>query len=271
MCNPLLPVTGEIVEIIEESNDVKTFRVKSENPMNQLPGQCAMVSIFGVGEAIFSISSSPNRDLVDFSIKKTGKLTDVLHTLEEGAKIGVRGPYGNHFPYEDLKGKNLLFIGGGIGLAPLRSLIEYVLDNKSEYGDINLIYGSRTPEDLIFREDIFNRWPSIENFNVNLAVDNESPNWDGYVGFVPSYLKELAPTPKDTVAITCGPPIMIKFVLQTLEELGFKDDQVVTTLEFKMKCGIGKCGRCNIDEKYVCQDGPVFYLKELNEMKDDFC
>jgi len=272
MCkNPLVPVNGKVIEIISESKDVKTFRVKPETEINQLPGQCAMISLFGIGEAIFSISSPPNRELLDFSIKRTGKLTDILHQIEEGQQVGIRGPYGNYFPAEDMKGKNLLFIGGGIGLAPLRSLIEYALDNKDDYENIQLIYGARTPEDLIFRKDIFEKWPRMDNFTVNLAVDVESPSWDGYVGFVPQYLEELAPTPENTVAITCGPPIMIKFVLNTLEKLGFRDEQVVTTLEYKMKCGIGKCGRCNIDEKYVCKDGPVFYLKELKQMKNDFC
>lgn len=270
MCkNPLVPINGKVVEIINESRDVKTFRVKPESEIKHLPGQCAMLSLFGIGEAIFSISSSPNRELLDFSIKKTGKVTDVLHEIEEGQQLGIRGPYGNHFPAEEIKGKNLLFVGGGIGLAPLRSLIEYALDNRKDYGKLRLIYGSRTPEDLIFHKDIFEKWPR-DDFEVNLTVDAESPNWNGYVGYVPQYLEELAPSPKDTVAITCGPPIMIKYVLQTLERLGFKEDQVVTTLEYKMKCGVGKCGRCNIDDKYVCKDGPVFYLKELNQLKGEF-
>ncbi|WP_353893986.1 FAD/NAD(P)-binding protein [Proteinivorax hydrogeniformans] len=267
--NPLVPVNGEVIEIIEESKDVKTFRVKPEKDINHLPGQCAMLSLFGVGEAIFSISSPPKRDYLDFSIKKTGKVTDILHQIEEGQQLGIRGPYGNHFPFEEIKGKDLLFIGGGIGLAPLRSLIKYALDNRDDYGNLQLIYGSRTPEDLIFERDIYKNWPS-DTFKVNLAVDVESPGWDGFVGFVPQYLEELAPDPKNTVAITCGPPIMIKFVLQTLEKLGFSEEQVITTLEYKMKCGVGKCGRCNIDDQYVCKDGPVFYLKELKQLKGEF-
>ncbi|OWZ84340.1 FAD/NAD(P)-binding protein [Natranaerobius trueperi] len=268
--NPLVPINAEVTEIIKESEDVKTFRVKPEQDLNHLPGQCAMLSLFGVGEAIFSITSPPKRDYLEFSIKRVGKVTEALHDIEEGQQLGIRGPYGNHFPIENLKGKNLLFIGGGIGLAPLRSLVKYALDNKEDYGDMQLIYGARTPQDLIFERDIFDYWPNEDDFKVNLSVDVESPGWDGFVGFVPQYLEELQPTPENTVAITCGPPIMIKFVLQTLERLGFSEDQVVTTLEYKMKCGVGKCGRCNIDDQYVCKDGPVFYLSELNQLKGEF-
>ncbi|ACB86213.1 FAD/NAD(P)-binding protein [Natranaerobius thermophilus] len=272
MCNnnPLIPVSAKVKEIITESNDVKTFRVEPEEKIEHMPGQCAMLSLFGVGEALFSISSPPEREYLDFSIKRVGQVTEALHNIEEGQELGIRGPYGNHFPVNDLKGKNLLFIGGGIGLAPLRSLIKYSLDHKEDYGDLQLIYGARTPEDLIFERDIYENWPQEDNFQVNLSVDVESPGWDGFVGFVPQYLEELVPSPENTVAITCGPPIMIKFVLQTLERLGFKDDQIVTTLEYKMKCGVGKCGRCNIDDQYVCKDGPVFYLKELNQLKAEF-
>jgi NAD(P)H-flavin reductase len=270
--NPLIPVKAEVINIINESKDVKTFQVKPEISINQMPGQCAMLSLFGIGEALFSITSPPGRDYLEFSIKRIGKLTEALHQMEIGAEIGFRGPYGNHFPVEDLKGKNLLFIGGGIGLAPLRSLIQYALDNREEYpGKFHLVYGARSVEDLIYKRDIFDYWPKEKDFQADISVDVENPDWKGFVGFVPQYLEKLSPNPENTIAVTCGPPIMIKFVLQTLEKLGFKPDQIVTTLEYKMKCGIGKCGRCNLDEHYLCKDGPVFYLSDLNKIKNDFC
>ncbi|SDY33581.1 FAD/NAD(P)-binding protein [Tindallia californiensis] len=269
--NPLMPINAEVINIISESSDVKTFQLRPETPLDHMPGQCAMISLLGIGEALFSITSPPGRDYMEFSIKRVGKLTEVLHQLEPGQTVGIRGPYGNNFPVERIKGKKLLFIGGGIGLAPLRSLIQYTLDRPEEYPDAKqLIYGARSTDDLIFERDIFDQWPKENNFQINLSVDVESPGWDGFVGFVPQYLEELSPDPSDTVAVTCGPPIMIKFVLQTLEKIGFKPEQIVTTLEYKMKCGVGKCGRCNLDEFYVCKDGPVFYLSDLNQMKNDF-
>ncbi len=270
--NPLVPVKGKVVNIRDETPDIKTFEIKPPSDFpKHFPGQCAMISVFGTGEALFSISSPPQEDHLEFSIKKIGKVTEQLHSIEQGQEIGIRGPYGNGFPVEKVKGKNLLFIGGGIGLAPLRSLIKYVLYNKEDYGNCQLIYGARTPEDLAFKEDIFENWSKNNDINVNLSVDVESSDWgswDGYVGFVPQYLEELAPSPENTIAFTCGPPIMIKFVVEALEKLGFEPYQVVTTLEYKMKCGVGKCGRCNIGEKYVCKDGPVFTLEELQRLEE---
>jgi NAD(P)H-flavin reductase len=271
MCeNPLVPINGEIVEIITESGTVKTFRIKPKTAIEFTPGQCVMLSLFGVGEAIFSISSGPGSPYLDLSIKQTGKVTDALHQLDVGQQIGIRGPYGNGFPMADLEGKNLLFIGGGIGLAPLRPVILAALADRASYGKIQLIYGCRTPDELIFKDDIFTKWPKEADFQVDLTVDAECPEWDGCVGFVPQHLEKLAPTPDNTVALTCGPPIMIKFVLQALEKLGFTPEQIITTLEYKMKCGIGQCGRCNIGEKYVCKDGPVFYLSEIKDLQGEF-
>lgn len=270
--NPLIPISGKVVNIITESNDVKTFQINPQIPLNHMPGQCAMLSLLGIGEALFSITSPPGLDYLEFSIKRVGKLTEALHQLEVGDEIGIRGPYGNGFPVEGLVGKNLLFIGGGIGLAPLRSLVQYTLNNRDQYSEnFQLVYGARSVDDLIFERDIFENWPKEKDFGVNISVDVSNPKWEGFVGYVPQYLEQLSPNPENTVAITCGPPIMIKFVLQTLEKLGFSPEQIVTTLEYKMKCGIGKCGRCNLDEHYLCSDGPVFYLSELQKIKNDFC
>ena len=190
--------------------------------------------------------------------------------LQVGDEITVRGPYGNHFPVEDkLKGKNLLFIAGGIGLAPLRSVINYVLDNRADYGTVDILYGSRSADDLVQLKEIQEVWMKAEGVNVYLTIDREQEGWDGHVGFVPSYLKEIGFDTNKT-ALVCGPPIMIKFVLAGLEELGFSREQVYTTLELRMKCGIGKCGRCNIGSKYVCKDGPVFRCDEIDELPAEY-
>ena len=197
-------------------------------------------------------------------------LTEYLHSLSVGDEIAIRGPYGNHFPVEDkLKGKDLLFIAGGIGLAPLRSVINYVFDNRDDYGKVDILYGSRSKDDLVALREIQEVWAKQKDTNVYLTIDREQEGWDGHVGFVPSYLKEIGFDTNKT-ALICGPPIMIKFVLQGLTELGFSKEQVYTTLELRMKCGVGKCGRCNIGSKYVCKDGPVFRCDEVDELPDEY-
>jgi len=199
-------------------------------------------------------------------------LTDYLHSLEVGDQITVRGPYGNNFPVEtELKGKDLLFIAGGIGLAPLRSVINYVLDNRDNYGKVDILYGSRSADDLVQLKEIQEVWMNTPGVNVYLTIDRPQDGWTGNVGFVPSYLKELNfAAEANKVALVCGPPIMIKFVLAALKEMGFKDEQVYTTLELRMKCGVGKCGRCNIGSKYVCKDGPVFRFDEIDELPNEY-
>lgn len=270
----LIPKIGVITEITQQTPDVKTFRVNAPEGgkvFEHLPGQCAMISVPGVGEAMFSITSSPtNKDYQEFSIKKCGVLTDYLHTMEVGEELTVRGPYGNNFPVEtELKGKNLLFIAGGIGLAPLRSVINYVIDNRENYGTVDILYGSRSMDDLVGLKEIQEVWAKEEGINVYLTIDREQEGWNGHVGFVPSFLKELG-FENNKTALVCGPPIMIKFVLQALEEMGFSKEQVYTTLELRMKCGVGKCGRCNIGSKYVCKDGPVFRCDEIDELPDEY-
>ncbi len=270
----LIPQVGVIRKITQETPDVRSFIVTSPEGgrlFGQMPGQCAMVCAPGVGEAMFSITSSPTEtDYHEFSIKECGELTSYLHGLREGDQILVRGPYGNHFPVEDVyKGRDLLFIAGGIGLAPLRSVINYCLANRGDYGKIDILYGSRSKADLVKLEEIRQVWEKAPDTKVWLTIDREDPEWDGHVGFVPSYLTEIGFS-TDKTAIICGPPIMIKFCLQNLEQLGFSRDQVYTTLELRMKCGIGKCGRCNIGSKYVCKDGPVFRCDEIDQLPDEY-
>ena len=270
----LIPKIGVITDIRRDTPDVKTFRVvgtDGKKPFKHLPGQCAMVSVPGVGECMFSITSSPtNKEYMEFSIKKCGCVTEVIHSLEVGQQITVRGPYGKNFPVEgDFKGKDLLFIAGGIGLAPLRSVINYVRHYRNNYGKVVIVYGARSMDDLVDIEEIRNEWEKEPNFEVYLTIDRPQDGWNGHVGFVPAYVKELG-LDSTMTAVLCGPPIMIKFTLSGLLELGFEKSRVYTTLELRMKCGVGKCGRCNIGSKYVCKDGPVFRCDEVDEMPDEY-
>jgi len=271
--NPYLPQLAVIEKVIEETWDTKTFQVRFKDErlretFTYQPGQFQEVSVFGVGESTFCLASTPTRPgFIEFSVKKLGTVTTALHELEEGAVVGIRGPFGNWFPYQEWKGKNLIFIGGGIGMAPMRSILNFCLDNRSDYGDIMTIYGARSPGDLCYKHE-FDDWR--KSSELYLTVDKGDETWRGNEGFVPAYLMDIAPKPTNAVAITCGPPIMIKFVLQNLEQLGFTDEQIYTTLEMKMKCGIGKCGRCNIGTKFVCLDGPVFSYAEIRGLPPEF-
>ncbi len=270
----LIPSIGVITDIRKDTPDVKTFRVvglDGKKLFEHMPGQCAMLSIPGIGEAMFSITSSPtNTEFMEFSIKKCGCVTSWLHQAEVGQQITVRGPYGNGFPVEDaFKGKNMLFIAGGIGLAPLRSVINYIRSNRANYGTVDIVYGARSMDDLVDINEIQTEWVNEKDFNVYLTIDREQEGWNGHVGFVPAYVKEVN-IPTDRTAVLCGPPIMIKFTLQALLELGFDKTQVYTTLEFRMKCGVGKCGRCNVGDKYICKDGPVFRMDSLEELPSEY-
>ena len=268
--NPFRPELATIQDIIQETSNILTFRVvlNDEQKMREFsfqPGQAGQLSVFGVGESTFVINSPPTRkDYLQFSVMRTGEVTQRLHQLNIGDQIGVRAPLGNGFPVDELKAHDILFIAGGIGMAPLRTLLLYMLDNRQDYGDIMVIYGARSPEDLCYTYE-FDEWRA-GGVRLVLTVDREFPGWKERVGFVPTVLTEEAPSSYNCKAITCGPPIMIKFVLIGLKRLDFEDHQIITTLEKRMKCGIGICGRCNIGTKYVCVDGPVFSYEELRRM-----
>ena len=276
----LIPQIGIITDIREETPDVKTFRVNAPEGgklFEHMPGQCAMLCVPGVSEGMFSITSSPtNKEYQEFSIKRCGMLTEMLHSLEVGSEITVRGPYGNNFPVDTvLKGKDLVFIAGGIGLAPLRSVINYVIDNRADYGKVDIIYGSRSADDLVQLKEIREVWMNTPGINVHLTIDREQEGWTGHVGFVPTFVKELGESGQvefgiNTISLICGPPIMIKFVLGALGDMGVSKTQIYTTLELRMKCGVGKCGRCNIGSKYVCKDGPVFRFDEIDELPPEY-
>lgn len=272
----LVPMICRIEKVIQETPDIRTYRLKIKNDglmekFTWMPGQFVEFSLLGSGECTFCIASSATRKgYFDCSIKRAGVVTADIHTqLDEGDDIGIRGPYGNWFPLEELKGKNLLFVGGGIGLAPLRSLIQYCIDNRSDYRDFTILYGARTSADLCYKDEI-KEWQDNKTLKVILTIDKPEDSWTTNVGVVPKILEEVVkPAIENTKVITCGPPIMIKFTLQALKKLGFEDQNIITTLEKRMKCGVGICGRCNIGTKYVCIDGPVFTYAQLKELPSE--
>lgn len=266
--NVYLPHIVVIDKIIDETPTIRTFRFnfkdeKLHSGFDFESGQFAELSVFGIGEATFCITSSPTRrDHLECTVNRVGMVTRALHRISVGDEIGFRGPYGNSFPMESLKGKNLLFIGGGIGLAPLRSLIWNVLDHREDYAKVHIIYGARTPVDLCFKYDL-DTWQRDKTVELITTIDREHEDWKGRVGLVPQVLEQVGPSAKDAVAIVCGPPIMIRFTFPVLDKLGFTPEQMITTLEKRMKCGVGKCGRCNIGDLYVCRDGPVFTYEQI--------
>lgn len=276
--DPYRPRPARIENIVVESRarDTRTFELAFLEPVDAedfkySPGQFAELSVFGAGEAPISISSSPGSSLLQFCVKRVGLVTQAIHNLGVGNLIGVRGPYGSGFPVGGMEGRDLVFVAGGIGLAPLRALINFVLDpaNRHDFGGVNIIYGARTPGDLLFKRDL-KAWAAREDVQYHETVGRADEDYPGRVGLVPALLKEISPSPENAVAVTCGPPIMIKFVLPLLAELGFPADGIFTTLEMRMKCGIGKCGRCNLGHKYVCVDGPVFSLAELRDLPEEY-
>ena len=277
MDNIYKPELVEIKDIIDETPDIKTFRLQFKNPELQnnftfKAGQFAEYSVFGEGECTFCIASSPTRpEYLECSFKLAGKTTSAMTKLNVGDTMGLRGPYGNSFPLEQMKGKNIVFIAGGIGLAPVRCIIWNVLDLRDQFKDITIIYGARTVADLVYKNELEN-WKSMSGIKTVVTVDpgGEIPGWNGEIGFVPSIVEKVSPSGSNTVAIICGPPIMIKYTFPVLEKLGFKEDNIITTLENRMKCGLGKCGRCNIGSVYVCKDGPVFSYKELKSLPQEY-
>jgi len=271
----MIPEMAVIQDIRQVTWDTLLFEVLIDDggrgrTFPYLPGQFAEISVLGVGECPISITSTATRSgPLQFAIREVGGVTHALHNLQVGDRIGIRGPLGNSFPVEEMKGRDIFFIAGGIGLAPLRGLINYVLDNRADYGKVDIVYGARSPDLLCFAEE-FDQWAGAPGTDLHLTVDAQAPGWSGRVGFVPTVVKDLGLSPDNRIAVTCGPPIMIKFVLTELAASGYPDEQVITTLELKMKCGVGKCGRCNIGPVYVCQDGPVFKLSELRQLPGEY-
>lgn len=276
--NPYLPYPARIEDIKIETEDgkLKTFKLVFEDEAiketwNHIPGQFAMLSLMGKGEIPIGIASSPTeKGYLLFTVFRTGKVTNFLHQLDKGARIGVRGPLGNGFPVTDeLKGKNIVIIAGGFAFTTLRATLLYLLANRDDYGKITVIYGARSPGMLLYKEEL-DSWQKRDDLDLYVTVDREAPGWTGLVGFVPTITEQVSPSPKEAAALICGPPIMIKFTMPPLEKAGWKDDQVYLSLENRMKCGLGVCGHCNVGPVYVCKDGPVFKRSELKRLPVEY-
>jgi NAD(P)H-flavin reductase len=273
--NPYRPYVGTLVGVRDLATDIRLFQVELSDPaaregFTYQPGQFAFVSAFGTGEAPFCLTSTVRRGpALEFAVNKVGTVTAALHRLGEGDTIGVRGPFGNWFPLSYMAGKDVLLLGGGIGGAPLRPVIHTILDNRADYGQLTILWAARQPSLLIFTKE-YDEWQAAPDTALHLTVDQGDETWSGNVGLITELLEQVAPSAHNAVAVVCGPPVMIKFALLTLEKLGFAPDQMIVTLEAKMKCGMGKCGRCNMGEKYVCLDGPVFSYAEVSQFLESF-
>ncbi len=272
--NPYLPEIATVVQIIQETSNIKTFRLRFDDTAVQesfsfAPGQVGQLGVFGIGESTFAITSRPSeKEFIQFSVMRAGEVTKALHNLSEGDKVGIRAPMGCGFPVQDWKGKRILFVMGGIGSAALKATIEYTLEHREDYQGVSILYGATAPQNFTYQEDI-KIWEARPDVDLTQTIDRECDGWQCEVGLVPAILEKMNPDPADSIAVLCGPPIMIKFSLMSFRKLGFTDEQTYTTLEKRMKCGIGICGRCNVGPKYVCVDGPVFTMAELGELPDE--
>ncbi len=280
MRNPYLPYPVRIESLVTETEDrnLKTFKFvflnkEDEESFKYIPGQFAELSVPGQGEIPIGIASSPTeKGFIMFTVNKVGKVSSYMHNMQVGDIMGVRGPLGNWYPWETLEGKNIVIIGGGFAFTTLRSSIEYMLqpENRSRFGKIDVVYGARTPGLLLYKDQLA-AWEQRDDINMHITVDSTNdPNWKYNVGFVPAVTKEKAPSAENSYAIICGPPIMIKFTLPVLTELGFPPERIISSLEMRMKCGIGICGRCNLGTEYVCKDGPVFTLEKLSQLPNEY-
>ena len=277
MLNVYKPELMKVIETRQQTPDVKSVKLSFRDPARAGEfsfhvGQFGLFSIFGYGESTFNICSSSNwKDHLEFCFRKVGRVTEALWRLEEGDIIGFRGPYGNGYPTEDWKGKNLIFLGGGIAMPPIRCAVWYALENRSDYGNITIVYGARTVADLVYVDEL-DQWAKHPNVRVIQCVDpgGETPDWKGEIGFVPHVFERANVPAQNSVALVIGPPIMIKNTLPILDRLGIAHDAVFTSLENRMKCGCGKCGRCNVGSFYVCKEGPVLSMAQLDRLPKDY-
>lgn len=266
--NLYIPMVASITDIIDETPDTKTFRLVFDDKdyaktFSWEPGQFVEVTVFGAGEAPIGFSSDPlEKSFFELTVVKRGKVTGAMHRLKVGDKVGIRGPLGNCWPLEAIKGRDLVIVSGGCGLAPLRPAILRILADRSSYGDFWLLYGARTPADRDFVYDL-ELWEAREDMHLLQTVDVPDENWQGNVGVVTTLFEKIKIDPKSAVAFTCGPPIMIKFATIALQRMGISEDRIVMSLERYMKCGVGKCGHCCVNHVYICTEGPVFTYKDL--------
>ena len=279
MSNPYLPLPMRLEKNFIETEDknIRTFTLtfvnkEDEQAFQYMPGQFAEICVYGKGEAPFGIASSPTEPgKLVFSVMKVGKVTTALHEMPEGTLLGVRGPLGNYYPLEEIEGKDLVIVGGGFAYTTLRSTIAYILNekNRARFGKLTVIYGARNPGLFLYKDEIA-EWQKRDDIEFITTIDREVPGWTGRVGFIPAVTEQVAPSADNAYAIVCGPPVMIKFTLPVLEKLGFPADRIVNSLENRMKCGIGMCGRCNVGNKFVCKDGPVFTLAQLQKLPGEY-
>lgn len=265
-----LPSPAEIIRAEQLTKMEKLFEIRLKNgrDLGHQPGQFVEVSLFGIGEAPISISSSPTqKGSFELAVRAVGNVTKALHSLSSGASLGIRGPFGKGFPVEELKGKDILFVAGGIGLVPLRSLINYVLDNRPAYGRVLVLFGAKTPAEQLFLEDLA-RWRASKEMEYLETVDRSDGQWQGNVGVITTLFRKISIDPKKTVAVIVGPPIMYRFAILEAQAKGIPDDQLIVSLERRMKCGVGKCGHCQINNLYVCQEGPVFNYAKIKDVKE---
>ncbi len=268
-----MPIPARITAVTTLTSQEKLFTIElpHELSLNHEPGQFVQVSVFGVGEAPISITSSPSRSNGTFElcIRKVGDLTNVIHRMERGALLGIRGPFGRGFPIERFRGKDLLFVCGGLGMAPLRSLVNEVLDDRGNYGRVILLYGARQPADLLFQDELA-EWQARDDVEVHLTVDCPDEGWNRCVGVITRLFPEVAVDARNTVAVVVGPPVMYRFVLKELKKLRIPKGNIWFSFERRMKCGVGKCGHCQLNHVYTCQSGPSFNFAELEFLEEAF-
>lgn len=267
---PFIPQVCQVIDIIEETSDVKTFRLSTldgKRPFDSKPGQLGMFSFMSEGECMFAISGT-GEDYCEFTVKRVGRVTEQLHALEVGAQVGLRGPYGNWFPYDSCRGKDMLFIGGGIGMPPVRSFLLYCINHRKDYGHIDYVYSASTYEDLVCKEDLFENWKNVPDMDVHVSVyhgSDEHPEIPE--SYTAPFLESLGlPVTDNSAAVVCGGPSLYRTCCESLAKMGYTPGQIITTLEMRMKCGVGKCGRCNIGSHFICLDGPVFTRAEIAAM-----
>jgi sulfite reductase subunit B len=263
------PATVDDVKPMTAMENFFSFRLDSGKELGHMPGQFAEVSIPGVGEAPISISSSPTRkESFEMVVRNVGNVSGAMHHLGAGDKVYIRGPFGTTFPVDDaMKGQDILFICGGIGLVPVRSAIQYVLDNRDDYGRVMILFGAKTPRDRLFTDE-FDQWRSAKNVTLLETVDHRDEGWSGPEGVITTLMPLVKIDESRTIAIICGPPIMYKFVITELLKVKLRADQIYLSLERHMKCGVGKCGHCQVNNIYVCQDGPVFKFSDINDIEE---
>jgi NAD(P)H-flavin reductase len=267
--NPYQPVNGQIVDIIDESPTIKTFVVEPEQDIGFKTGQFVELTLPGEGEAPFTPSSSPAQtDKMEITIMKAGRVTALLHQCQKGQKVGIRGPFGNGYPLDHFAGKEVYIVGGGVGLAPIRSLFLSLVDRIKDFKSVVCRFGARTQEDYIYKDAVFGPWQKIAGVDMKLSVDQATDGWKGNVGVVTTILDPSDVKIENAVAVVCGPPIMMRFATLKLLEFGFADENIYLSMEKNMSCGIGKCGHCMMGKYYVCKDGPVFSYDQIKKYPD---